>query len=71
VFYFIFIFYYFLNIIKKFPKSSFPITLLPARLILSLLISFRPFLLQLYLHSLTLSTPLFTLHIPQHLSRLR
>ncbi len=56
---------------RTFLNLSFPIILLPFHLILSPLTSFRPFLLQSYLHLLTLSTPLFTLvHFPQHLSRL-
>ncbi len=56
---------------QKSLNSSFPSILLLVRLILFHLISFKPFFLQLYLHSLKLLTHPFTLEFfPQHLNRL-
>ncbi len=56
---------------QKSLHSSFPVILLLVRLILFHLISFKQFLLQLYLHSLKSLTHSFTLEFfPQHLNRL-
>ncbi len=56
---------------KNSPNSSYLIILLLVHLILFHLISFKPFLLQLYLHSLTsLIHPFRLVFFPQHLNRL-